>query len=104
MKKLQAKQWLGVLGFVIVLLLICLTFAFVIPLESYSGAQCAGTSAENNSAADVSGCLCNGSNLRLNPAPVKFDYHLLRGEFNAYQDAKPLVDTCFGDKPVKLFL
>lgn len=42
--------------------------------------------------------------MRLTPAPAKFDYHLLRGELKAYQDAKPLVDTCYGDKPVRLFL
>jgi hypothetical protein len=98
------KQWLGFFGVLVLLAAICALFMFVVPLESYSGAQCAGSAGTNGSSSDVSSCLCPGVNLVNLPTITKFDYHLLRGEMKAYQDAKPLVDACTGDKPIRLFL
>lgn len=73
---------------------------FVVPLESYSGALCD----KGISSASAGSCACSSVNFRTTPAPSRFDYHLLRGEMQAYQDAKPLVNTCNGDKPLRLFL
>jgi len=92
MKKLQSKQWLGILGFLVVLLLICLTFVFIVPLESYTTSSNYG--------------LCDGSNLS-HPAPVKNDYHLVKGQLQDYLNAKKYMDThsaACSDPTVKLFL
>ena len=85
MKKLQLKQWLGLVGFLVVLLLICLTFMFIVPLESDS------TSGVYD--------LCTGSNLLpdehidISKYASDHSFHLLRGELGKYTQAKALIDN-----------
>lgn len=93
------KQWLGFLGVVALLAVICGLFAFVIPLET-------DTMSSNDT-------LCAGSNLmpdEVTPpcsGSVTKSYHLVKGEMQAYQDAKKCIDahlpTC-STTTVKLFL
>lgn len=93
------KQWLGFLGVVALLAVICGLFAFVIPLEtdtlSDSDTLCAGSS------------LLPGDNISSCPTLVAKEYHLVKGQMQAYQDAKKCIDahmpTC-NATTVKLFL
>lgn len=93
------KQWLGFLGVVALLAIICSVFMFIVPLES-------DTQTDNNT-------LCAGSNLMPDevtlscPGPVTKDYHLVKGEMQAYLDAKKCIDVHSVSCPaetVKLFL
>ena len=78
---------------------------FIVPLESYSGASCDTTSTSTSAnKPNLNTCLCPGTNFNITPPPYKLNYHLLRGELKAYQDAKPRVDICEDDQPIKLFL
>ena len=98
----QVKSWLGLFGVVTLLVAICLVFMFIVPLESYSGASCDTTNVSTaTDKPNINSCLCSGPDLRLTAPPAKQTFHLLRGEMQAYQDAKPLVDICYGDQPIK---
>lgn len=93
------KSWLGFFGVVILLAIICGVFAFIVPLESDiqtdSSTLCTGSN------------LMPGDNISSCPEPVTKDYHLVKGEMQAYQDAKKCIDahsvTCPATT-VKLFL
>lgn len=92
---------MGLLGAIVLILVICALFMFVVPLESYSGEACLFSNPESTS--NPTRCLCAGLDFRLTPSHVKPNYHLLLGELKAYQDAKPLLDSCYGET-LKLYL
>ncbi len=94
------RSWLGFLGVLVLLAIICGVFAFLVPFESdtaSTGSFCPGSS--NLMPNDTSYPHCS--------SPNEADYHLIKGQMQQYLDSKKCIDahslSC-SSSTVKLFL